>query len=66
MPAACVSGNLSIPHIREESMFRMLVRRVKRKIFGSQREEMTGDWKNTIMKIFMTFTLYQTIFRWSS
>ena len=45
VPAACMSGNLSIPHIREQSMFRMLVRRVKRTIFGSQREEMTGDWK---------------------
>jgi hypothetical protein len=41
---------------------RMIVNSVLRGIFGPERDEKTGEWKNYIMKILMIFTSHQILF----
>jgi hypothetical protein len=46
--------------LREEHRLRMFENRVLRRIFGPRTDEVTGDWRNCIMRSFITCTLRQT------
>jgi hypothetical protein len=45
--------------LREEHRLRVFENRVLRRIFGPKRDEVTGGWRNYIMKSFTTCTLLQ-------
>jgi hypothetical protein len=45
--------------LREEHRLRVFENRVLRRIFGPKRDEVTGVWKNNIMRNFITCTLVQ-------
>jgi hypothetical protein len=45
--------------LREEHKLRVFENRVLRRIFGPKRDEVTGGWRNYIMKSFITCTLLQ-------
>jgi len=68
-----IDGNIILPAVlygrdtlyltlREEHRLRLFENRVLRKIFGSKRDEVTGESEECIMRSFMTFTLHQTLF----
>jgi hypothetical protein len=42
----------------EEHRFRAFENRVLRRIFRPKRDEVTGDWKNAIMRSCVLFTKY--------
>jgi hypothetical protein len=46
--------------LREEHRLRVFEKRVLRRIFGPKRDEMTGEWRNCIMRSFRTCTPRQT------
>ena len=48
--------------LREEHRLRVFENRVLREIFGSKRDEVTGECEDCIMRSFMTFTVHQTLF----
>jgi hypothetical protein len=43
--------------LREEHKLRVFENRVLRTIFGPKRDEVLGDWRNCIMRSFMTCTV---------
>jgi hypothetical protein len=45
--------------LREEHRVRVFENKVLRRTFGSKRNEMTGGWKNCIMRSFITCILRQ-------
>jgi hypothetical protein len=45
--------------LREEHRLRVFENRVLRRIFGPNRDEVTGEWRNYIMRSFITCTLRQ-------
>jgi hypothetical protein len=42
--------------LREERRLRVFENRALRKIFGPKRDEVTGEWRNFIMRSFMICT----------
>jgi len=50
----CESWSLTL---REERRLRLFENRVLRRIFGPRRDEVTGEWKNYIMRSLMIFVL---------
>jgi hypothetical protein len=51
------------PTLREEHRLRVFENRVLRRILEPKRDEITGDWKNCIMRTFITCTVPQIIIR---
>jgi len=51
---------------REVHRLRVFENRALRKIFGSKRDEVTGECEDCIMRSFMIFTVHQTLFRASN
>jgi hypothetical protein len=45
--------------LREEHRLRVFENRVLRRIFGPKGDEVTGEWRNCIMRSFMICTLRQ-------
>jgi hypothetical protein len=45
--------------LRKEHRLRVFENRVLRRIFGLKRDEVTGEWKNCIMRNFVICTLRQ-------
>jgi hypothetical protein len=41
--------------LREEHRLRVFENRVLKRIFGPKRDEMTGEWKNCIMRNFAKY-----------
>jgi hypothetical protein len=52
--------------LSEEHRQRVFAKRVLRRIFGPMRDEVTGGWKNCVMKKFITYTLLQVKLEWTS
>jgi len=48
--------------LREERRLRVFENRVLRRIFGPKRDEVTGEWRNYIMRILMICTAHQMLF----
>jgi len=48
--------------LEEERTMRVFVIRVLRRIFGPKREEVTGEWKNYIIRIIMNCTSHPILF----
>jgi hypothetical protein len=44
--------------VREDCRLRVFENRVLRGIFVSKKDEVTGEWRNFIMRSFMIFTPY--------
>jgi hypothetical protein len=51
----------SLP-LREKRKLRVFDNRVLRTIFGLKRDEVTGEWKNYIMRRLMICTAHQMLF----
>jgi hypothetical protein len=47
--------------LREEIRLRVLENRMVRRIFGSKREEVIGEWRNYIMSSFIICTAHQIL-----
>jgi hypothetical protein len=45
--------------LREEHRLRVFENRVPKRIFGTKREEVTGDWRKLVMRSFITCALCQ-------
>jgi hypothetical protein len=45
--------------LREEHRLRVFENRVLRRTFGRKMDEVTGSWKNCIMRSFIAYTLLQ-------
>jgi hypothetical protein len=48
--------------LREERRLRVFENRMLRRIFGSKRDEVIGEWKNYIMRNIMICTAHQILF----
>jgi hypothetical protein len=48
--------------LREERRLRVFENRVLRRIFGTRRDELTGKWRNYIMRSLMIFTPHEILF----
>jgi len=48
--------------LREERRLRVYENRVFRRIFGSKRDEVTGEWRRYIMRNLMICTAHQILF----
>ena len=48
--------------LREERRLRVFENRVMRRIFGPKRDEVTGEWRNYIMRNLMICTAQQILF----
>jgi len=48
--------------LREERRLRVFENRALRRIFGPRRDEVTGDWRNYIMRSLMICTAHQILF----
>jgi len=48
--------------LREERRLRVFENRVLRRIFGPKRDEVSGEWKNYIMRNVMICTTHKTLF----
>jgi hypothetical protein len=48
--------------LREERRLRVYENRVLRRIFGPKRDEVTGEWKNYIMRSLMVCTPHLILF----
>jgi len=48
--------------LREERRLRVFENRVLRRIFGPKRDEVTGTWKNYIIRTLMICTAHQILF----
>jgi len=57
----CGCGTWSLT-LREERRLRMFENRVLRRILGPKRDELTGEWKNYIMRNLMICTAHAIIF----
>ena len=50
--------------LREERGVRVFENRVLRRVFGSKRDEVTGEGRKYIMRSLVICTLYPTLCRW--
>jgi hypothetical protein len=57
----CVKFHRSLT-LREEKRLRVFENRVLRRIFGSKRDEATGEWEDYITRDLMTCTHHQILF----
>jgi hypothetical protein len=48
--------------LREELKLRVFENRVLRRLFGAKREEVTGEWRNYIMRSLLICTAHPTLF----
>jgi hypothetical protein len=48
-----------VSETRKELRLKVVESRVLRRIFGSKRDEVTGEWRNCIMRSFVICTLHQ-------
>jgi hypothetical protein len=48
--------------LREEHKLRVFQNKVLRKIFGPKRDEVTGNWRNYIMRSLMICTVHPVLF----
>jgi hypothetical protein len=48
--------------LREEHRLRVFENTVLRRMFGSKRDEVTGEWRNIHVRIFMIFTSHPILF----
>jgi hypothetical protein len=47
--------------LREEHRLGVFENKLLRRIFGTKRDEVTGEWKNSIMRSFMICSLRQVL-----
>jgi hypothetical protein len=50
--------------LREERRLRMCENRVLRRVFGPKRDEVTGEWRNYIIRSLMICTPYSILCGW--